>query len=238
MTDLTGSYMEDCLNILQSLNSHISSTLTKIKLERLGHTVKESHVLENMKSELSVDDFDLILLDASITDEALSKNQLKGITTPVLYVETDHGVYYELDQRFLLKTSFEEEEFLHKLHYAEDFVKKIGEKGLSLKEMIYQHYSGDHNLVTKVTATFLEGYAVHLEKIQTSFQEDSNDELAKKIHAFKGTLSALGETSAAKLVRKMEILIKARQRQIAKSFYKELVELCSDIAKELEVLQT
>ncbi|MCH2208907.1 MAG: Hpt domain-containing protein [Lentisphaerales bacterium] len=230
--------MEDRLNILQNLKSHISSTLTKIKLEKLGHSVKESHVFENMRSELTVHDFDLILLDASITEETLYKNKLKGLDTPVLYIETDHGVCYELDQRFLLKSTFEEEDFLHKFQYAEDYIKKSGEEGLSLKETIFQHYAGDEILVAKVSATFLGGYAGHLEKIKTSFKEGTDDELAKKFHAFKGTLSALGETPAAKLVRKMEILIKARQRQIAKNFYEELKKECSLIAAELEAIRT
>ena len=228
--------MESQLKIIQCLQSHISSTLTKIKLEKLGYTVKESHVLENMSSEMTICEYDLILLDASIPEEQLRKNKLIDITIPVLYMETDRGVNFELDPRFLIKTTFEEEEFLHKYHYAEEMIKQKSSEGLNLKSHVLRHYSGDEALASKVSSTFLEGFEASLKSIEDAFKEDQDDTLVKRVHSFKGTLSALGETPAAKLVRKMEILVKARQRQIAKNFFKELRDECHTIAEELKGL--
>lgn len=228
--------MECHLKVIQCLESHISSTLTKMKLEKLGHSVEVVQDPSSLNSVFSKNCFDLILLDASTSENDLVKNGLEKLSVPLLYIETDLGVYYELDQKLVLKSSFAEEDFLHKYHLAEELLKKHGIEGLTIKDQVMSHYSGDESLALKVCATFLESFTAHLELIEKSFQSDTDDALAKKVHSFKGSLSALGETPAAKLIRKMEILIKARQRQIAKGLFKDLIQECTSIAGELESL--
>ena len=80
----------------------------------------------SLNSVFSKNCFDLILLDASTSENDLVKNDLEKLSVPLLYIETDLGVYYELDQKLVLKSSFAEEDFLHKYHLAEELLKKHG----------------------------------------------------------------------------------------------------------------
>ena len=227
--------MEYHFKIIQCLESHISSTLTKMKLEKLGYGVEEVQGISELRN-LAKDGYDLILLDASTSENDLVEYGLREVSIPLLYLETDSGIYYELDQKLVLNSSFAEEDFLQKYHLAEDLLKKQKTAGLTIKDQVMSHYSGDESLALKICSTFLDSFSGHLDIIEKSFQSDTDDALAKKVHSFKGSLSALGETQAAKLIRKIEILIRARQRQIAKGLFKDLIHECHSIAVELESL--
>jgi HPt (histidine-containing phosphotransfer) domain-containing protein len=228
--------MDSELKILLFLKNHISRTLTKIKLEKLGYDVEEALDEKALKEQLKLYFYDVVIADTSVRKENLTGTDHNQLGRPLLFLDSEGEVSVGIDSKVLLPPSFTEENFLQKFHYVQTLKMATSSEEDDIKEAILRHYEGDELLVKKICIAFLEGYEVHLDSIKDSFQKDDDVTLGQKLHAFKGALSALGESRAAKILRKIEILLKARQRQVAAELLDELLFCCETLVTEAEFL--
>lgn len=217
--------------ILLFTSNHISGNLVRLKLKSFGSDVHISECVDNAKAKLEEFSFDLIVLnDPDLENPLISIAEQKSI--PLIFISNGKEIGPGRE-RFSMGLSFTEEEFFHKVSYSVEF--KEEDYSVPLSKSVISHYGGDKVLARKVIASFLEGWEAAIEKIQISFRNDDDKALSRHIHSFKGVLSALGESEAASLIRKMEILVKGRSRESAFKIYPELREICKSFAEELEL---
>lgn len=216
--------------ILLYTTNHITGNLIYLKLKSYGHNVLKAEAGDFFTEALARKPFDLIIVDDSSDSSSEIASLVSGSKTPCLYVSGKKSTDAELE-KITLKLSFSEEELMLKISYLTEYKEKVK---LPLIEAVSQHYAGDLELTQKVVHSFLKVWQSSLEDIGRSFEEDEDDALARKIHSFKGVLSALGETEAAAMVRKMEILIKGRRRKNAANLYQQLHGICLGLSEELE----
>ncbi|MCM8535551.1 MAG: Hpt domain-containing protein [Lentisphaeraceae bacterium] len=225
--------MEFRLKVLLSVDSHISETLTQMKLKNFGHTVELESDLTHITDDLKSSHYDVVLLDA-VNDQKLALGpEILAHKVPVLYVYTAGEVACKSASDVTITPSFSEEDFLHKFHLVENEISKRQKPEQSFEEKVLSHYSGDKELLHKVCKSFLSAYIASLESIREGFESDSDKELSRKVHSFKGVLSALGETPAAKLIKQMEILVKGRQKKVAQTLLPKLDKECQFLATQV-----
>ena len=211
-------------------SNHITGNLVRLKLKSFGNDVLFSDCLESAQDSLKASNVDLLVLNDSNRENPLislaSENSI-----PLLYVSGGKEVGPGRES-ISMGLSFTEEEFFHKVSYSVEYRKN--DKNVPMIQSVVSHYGGDNDLAQKVVKSFLEVWEDSIEGISYSFKNDSDSDLARKIHSFKGVLSALGETEASSIIRKMEILIKGRNRESAFEVYPSLKKVCVDSAAELE----
>jgi len=201
----------------------------RLKLKSFGNDVHFSECIESAKALIESTDFDMLVLnDSDHENPLISIADNKSIA--LMYVSNCKSLDPALE-RFSLSLSFTEEEFFHKVSFNVEYDE--ADSKVPLIESVISHYGGDTSLAQKVVSSFLEVWEESIEEIFDSFQDDEDKILARKIHSFKGVLSALGETEAAAILRKVEILIKGRNRDSAFKMYPNLKELCAAFANEL-----
>lgn len=221
--------MNVSLRILLVSTNHITGNLVNLKLKSYGHEVTSSDNLEISDAPGTLSEHDLVVLDNPESTSCFESCSLNKI--PVIVIGSKKKLNLDFEG-VLLELTFNEEEFLHKYSFVkEGNKKKTGSQ--NLLDSVISHYSGDRELTGKVLKTFLSGWENALLDIEESFREDDDKILARKIHSFKGVLSALGETKAANLIKKMEILVKGRSRQAAMAILPELKDTCRKYFDEL-----
>ena len=210
-------------------SNHITGNLVRLKLKSFGNDVSVHENLEDSLNELNSSSFDLVVLnDPREGNPLIALAKEKSI--PVIFINGGKEPISG-QERFSLGLSFTEEDFLHKVSFSVEY--NESDEKLSLISSVISHYGGDKVLAQKVVCSFLEVWNEAIEEMSFSFKEDDDKELARKVHSFKGVLSALGETEAAATIRKMEILIKGRNRNSALHIYPELKRICQDFSEEL-----
>ena len=214
------------LKILIVSESHISGSLVSMQLQKMGY---ESHIVHSGAEALDVlhnGDFSVIIAENFDGIEAVERKSAE-LTKPMIFLDTPKVA----DKQPVLKLSFKEEDLLHKISLLTDSIENKEE--LEFIDAVVRHYSGDKALAYKVCQAFLDVWQKDIEIVQNSFVDDSDKALEKKIHSFKGVLSAIGSTEASKTIKKMEILVKGKQRKLAESLLPGLLDQCQDISKEL-----
>ncbi|MCM8531091.1 MAG: hypothetical protein NE330_08030, partial [Lentisphaeraceae bacterium] len=138
--------MEFRLKVLLSVDSHISETLTQMKLKKFGHTVVVEGDLAHIEDDLKSSHYDVVLLDA-INEQKLSLGaELLAHKVPVLYVFTAGESECKSDSEVTMTPSFSEEDFLHKFHLVENQISKMSEPAQSFEQKVLSHYAGDEEL--------------------------------------------------------------------------------------------
>lgn len=212
------------LKILLVTESHISGSLVSLKLKSMGYAVFLVHSIEKGIALFSSNDFNVVILEAVRGHKKLESLALKAVR-PVVFLDSSDAE----KKKNSLKITFQEEEFLQLISFMTD-TGSLKKKGLTVIDSVISHYGGDKALAQKVCHAFLKEWELDINKITAAFENDEDGLLTKKIHSFKGVLSALGKTEAAKCILKMEILIKGQQRHLALGLMEVLLKECQKIS--------
>jgi hypothetical protein len=172
----------------------------------------------------------VLMVDAVTPELLCAKAGDCGV--PIIYLDTPSTKGQEPS----VKISFKEGELFHLISLITDKGKLENKAATTLIEGIINHYSGDKKLAYKVCLAFLEEWEVDIENVKNAFDVDDGLLLSRKIHSFKGVLSALGETEASKCIRKMEILVKGKKRDLAEGLLDTLLGHCLQISQDLKDL--
>ena len=217
--------------ILLFSTNHITGNLVFLKMKAYGHKVFQADSTESVKKFLQNENLDLLVVDGIETSIKDLHSSISQSGLPVLYVGKETVANLDL-AKVSINLNFSEEEFLHKISYLTEAGDSRAER--SVHDTVIQHYSGDLDLAQKVVQSFLGSWQSSIEEINKSFLSDDDKVLAAKIHSFKGVLSALGETEAAAVVKKIEILVKGRRRENAHEMFAHLHETCQSLVQELK----
>ena len=217
--------------ILLYTSNHITGNLVSLKLKSFGHDVSLEECSQRSLDLIKENTYDLLVVDDAKNSSDEIESSAKSQQVPLIYTCNKKYPDHE-KEKYSIVLSFSEEDFLHKVSYA---IENLNEKKkLPLQESILSHYAGDRDLAQRVIKSFLECWEESFTSIEDSFANDDDKDLARKIHSFKGVLSALGETEAAVMIRKIEILVKGRNRDLAQPLFGQLHGICTGFAKELE----
>ena len=217
--------------ILLYSTNHITGNLVFLKLRSYGHEVTQCESSGEVIGLLEKRGLDLLVCDGAVNVKEAFQGILSKNVIPVLFI----GEKLSIDGDFNMTSmnlAFSEEDFLHKVSYLSEF--QNSRTKLPFLESVIQHYAGDAELAQKVILSFLESWESSLEEIRKSFDLDEDKLLATRIHSFKGVLSALGDTEASTLLKKMEILLKGRSRERAHELFGQLHMTCRALVEELE----
>lgn len=221
--------MNISLRIVLVSTNHITGNLVNLKLKSYGHEVTCCDADDLFKTRKTGQNFDLIVLDNPESSSCFDSYTV--LKLPIIVVGSKKKLNLDFES-VLLDLTFNEEDFLHKYSFVTEGSKKTS-GNLNLLDSVISHYSGDRELTGKVLKTFISGWENALTDIEDSFDQEDDKILARKIHSFKGVLSALGDTKAANLIKKMEILVKGRSRPAAMAILPELKDTCKQYSNEL-----